>query len=127
MWGRGKRSKEKICPYVQGPCLEHGCEFYQNVIGTEPQSGAPINQFACAINLIPMLLIELSKQTYSVGAAVESRGNDTIESLQRLTAVSQSNITKELEEIQAVLEGVSAEFTELQEPPAQITGSKEQQ
>jgi hypothetical protein len=44
-------------------CIKHECAWYQNVIGNHPQTGQPMNGWACAISWLPMLMIE------SAGAA----------------------------------------------------------
>lgn len=47
-------------------------------MGNDPQSGAPISKFACAVEWLPVLLIENSQQQRQTGAAVESFRNEVV-------------------------------------------------
>lgn len=110
-WNRGSRPKGKICPLIGEGCIKHDCEFYQNILGSDPQTGEPINTFRCLVGLLPTLLIDLSRQTYSVGAAIENRGNKTIEELEHIKNMSVALVQKrvlnesymELEQLNASL------------------------
>lgn len=42
-----------------------------------PNTGEPVDEWQCAVNLLPVLLIENSQQQRSTGAAVESLRNET--------------------------------------------------
>lgn len=67
---------EKACPLLKAPCLEHGCRWFIQILGNDPQSGATINKFACAVEWLPVLMIENSQQQRQTGAAVESFRNE---------------------------------------------------
>ncbi len=69
---------KKICPLTGDGCLEHGCEWYTHLIGTNPQSGEQIDKFGCAVTFLPMLLVENSQQQRQTGAAVESFRNEMV-------------------------------------------------
>jgi hypothetical protein len=78
-------SKAKAdCPFWRGPCKEHACRLYTQVLGMNPNTGEKINKFGCAFEFIPMLLIENSQQQRQTGASVDSlrncvdRSNQTI-------------------------------------------------
>lgn len=43
-----------------------------------PNTGEPIDEWQCAVNLLPILLIENSQQQRSTSAAVESFRNETV-------------------------------------------------
>jgi hypothetical protein len=73
----------KLCPLIREPCLEHGCEWYEHLIGVHPQTGEHIDKFRCAITLLPTLLIENSQQQRQTGAAVESLRNEVVEAKDR--------------------------------------------
>jgi len=65
-------------PKEERDCIEHQCIHYQMIIGKHPQSGADINEFMCADLLHNILLIENSKITNEVGAAIESFRNELV-------------------------------------------------
>lgn len=69
-------SKEKAdCPLWQAPCKQHQCRWWIQVQGHNPNTGEQINAWDCAINFIPLLLIENSQQQRQTGAAVEDFRN----------------------------------------------------
>jgi hypothetical protein len=78
------RHKKADCPLWQGPCREHGCRFWTQVAGTNPQTGAEISEWNCAIAFLPMLLIQNSLHERQTGAAVESFRNEMVRQNQQL-------------------------------------------
>jgi hypothetical protein len=58
-----KTSTEKLCPLVKEKCVEHRCVFWTHLAGTNPQTGAPVDEWDCAVAWLPFLLIENSKFT----------------------------------------------------------------
>jgi len=65
-----------ICPLIGEECREHGCTFYCHISGNNPQTGEVIDNFECAISLLPLLLVENSNQQRQTGAAIESFRNE---------------------------------------------------
>ena len=81
------KNAKTLCPILKQECIEDGsilngelvaCMFWMEVIGMNPQTGSEVKEGNCAINLIPMLLIENSKVNRETGAAVESFRNETV-------------------------------------------------
>jgi len=72
------------CPLIQKKCLEHGCKFYIQVMGKNPQTGQDVNEWNCAVTWLPMLLIEGSQQTRQAGSAIESFRNEMVNAQQQL-------------------------------------------
>jgi hypothetical protein len=66
------------CPLINKTCIEHKCAFYTIVQGQDPQTGAPLDRFACAIALIPILQIEQARQVKGNSAAIDSLRNETV-------------------------------------------------
>ncbi len=54
------------------------CPWYQNVQGQHPQTGERIDHWACAIALLPMLLIENAQESRQGAAATESLRNEIV-------------------------------------------------
>ena len=71
-------AKGNWCPLIKGKCVEHKCAFYMQVMGKNPNTGEDVNQFGCAVQFLPMLLIENSQQQRQTGAAVESMRNEVV-------------------------------------------------
>lgn len=70
--------KGNFCPLIKKDCIENKCQWYCQVRGVNPNTGEPVDEWQCAVNLIPVLLIENSQQQRSTSAAVESFRNETV-------------------------------------------------
>ena len=67
------------CPLnTFAPCKELECAWFTQVRGTNPNTGKEVDEWACAIAWLPMLLIENSQQQRQTGAAVESFRNEMV-------------------------------------------------
>ena len=78
------------------PCKQTECAWFTQVRGHNPNTGAEVDEWACAIAWLPILLIENSQQQRSTGAAVESFRNEMVKSnevsQQVLMAAAQSKM-----------------------------------
>ena len=54
------------------------CPLYVKLIGKDPQTGQPVEEWRCAIAWLPMLLVEGSKETRQTAAAIESFRNEMV-------------------------------------------------
>lgn len=68
----------KLCPLLKKECIEHQCAWYTHIIGQDPQSGKALDHWDCAIQWIPMLLVDGTQQARQTGAAVESFRNEMV-------------------------------------------------
>jgi hypothetical protein len=66
------------CPLIGKECKRHKCAWYTRISGTDPQTGRDIDDYGCAVSFMPMLAINIGKETYSAGAAVESFRNEVV-------------------------------------------------
>lgn len=66
------------CPLIKGECKQMQCNWFTQVRGTNPNTGAEIDEWGCAITWLPVLLIENSQQQRQTGAAVESFRNEMV-------------------------------------------------
>jgi hypothetical protein len=66
------------CPLVKKDCLGVQCSWFTQVRGTNPNTGKEVDEWACAIAWMPILLIENSQQQRSTGTAVESFRNEMV-------------------------------------------------
>lgn len=86
------------CPLVQKDCLKLGCAWFTQVRGKNPNTGADIDEWACAITWLPVLLVENSQQQRSTGAAIESFRNEMVKTNEQaqkvlLAAAGVENLT----------------------------------
>lgn len=68
----------KLCPMLKKDCVGLQCSWYTQVRGTHPQTGRDVDEYACAIAWMPMLLIETSKEVRQGAAAAESMRNEMV-------------------------------------------------
>lgn len=67
------------CPLDSfNPCRQLDCAWFAQIRGTNPNTGADVDEWACAVAWLPMLLIENSQQQRQTGAAVESFRNEMV-------------------------------------------------
>jgi len=62
---------KKLCPLIREECSEHACAWYTHLIGQNPQTGAQVDDWGCAVGLLPILLVENAKNTREVTARVD--------------------------------------------------------
>lgn len=60
------------------PCRMFECAWFMAIRGTNPNTGADVDEHGCAMAWMPMLLIENSQQQRQTGAAVESFRNEMV-------------------------------------------------
>jgi hypothetical protein len=82
-----------ICPLHREPMSNvcHKCPWWTKVTGKNPQSEEMIDDWRCAVALLPMLLIEGAQMTRQAGAAVESLRNDLVDGVVEAVAVAAQN------------------------------------
>ena len=96
-----KLEQGKFCPLIGEDCLGLKCSWFTQIRGTHPQTGQEIDEWGCAVNWMPTLLIENSQQQRQTGAAVESFRNET------LSRISHTIRMKPIKEPNNKLEGDS--------------------
>lgn len=62
------------------PCRQLDCAWFMKVRGTNPNTGAEIDEWGCSVAWLPILLIDNSQQQRQTGAAVESFRNEMVQS-----------------------------------------------
>jgi hypothetical protein len=67
------------CPLnAFNPCKQLECAWFIKVVGKNPNTGAEIDEWGCAMAWMPILTIENSQQQRQTGAAVESFRNEMV-------------------------------------------------
>ena len=66
------------CPLIKKKCIEHKCSWYTQVRGLNPNTGAEVDEWACAVAWMPMMAIEIAQKENQTGAAVESFRNEVV-------------------------------------------------
>ena len=86
-----KLEQGKFCPLIGKDCIGLQCSWFTQIRGTHPQTGEEIDEWWCAVNWIPTLLIENSQQQRQTGAAVESLRNETLNRLSQTISMKKIN------------------------------------
>jgi hypothetical protein len=69
---------ENYCPLIKKKCIEHKCAWFTQVRGLNPNTGAEIDEWSCAVAWMPLLVIEVAQKENQTGAAVESFRNEVV-------------------------------------------------
>lgn len=86
------------CPLIKKDCVQMQCAWFTQLRGKNPQTGADVDEWGCAVTWLPLLMIENSQQQRQTGAAVESFRNEMVKaneaSQQALIAAAQHKLTR---------------------------------
>ena len=70
---------EENCPLHNfKKCKQFKCAWFVQMKGTSPNDGKEVDEYACAIAWLPLLLVENATQARQTGAAVESFRNEMV-------------------------------------------------
>jgi hypothetical protein len=83
-----------FCPLLKKDCVGITCAWFTQVRGINPNTGADVDEWACAIAWMPVLMIENSQQQRQTGAAVESFRNEMVDSQNQFLSLSQGSDIK---------------------------------
>lgn len=100
-------SKNPVCPLLKKPCIEHGCKFWVHITGVHPQTGAKMDHFDCSVAWLPVLLVEATRTTTGVAAAVETLRNEVVQrqdALNNAVALGQREAAKRIGEQECKIE-----------------------
>tara|TARA_X000000950_G_scaffold75717_2_gene94660 strand:- start:5489 stop:5794 length:306 start_codon:yes stop_codon:yes gene_type:complete len=83
---------EENCP-LNGfkKCKQFKCAWFVQMKGTSPNDGKEVDEYACAMAWLPLLLVENAMQSRHTGGAIESFRNEMVkanESNQNLLELS---------------------------------------
>jgi hypothetical protein len=68
------------CPLIKEDCIGLKCAWMTKIAGYDTNTGKEIEDYRCAVNWLPMLLVENSGVQRQTGAAVESFRNEMVRS-----------------------------------------------
>lgn len=74
-----KLESGKFCPLIKKDCVGLQCAWFKQVRGTNPQNGADVDEWDCAIALLPMLVISTAQEVRQGAAATESLRNHVVD------------------------------------------------
>lgn len=65
-----------MCPLIRAECMRHQCAWYIHMQGKNPQTGADVSEFGCAVTWLPLLLVDSTRVAHQAVAATESFRNE---------------------------------------------------
>jgi hypothetical protein len=66
------------CPLIKKKCIEHKCAWFAHIRGLNPNTGAEVDEWACAVAWMPLMAVEIAQKENQTGAAVESFRNEVV-------------------------------------------------
>lgn len=66
------------CPLIKKKCIEHKCSWFTHIRGLNPNTGAEVDEWACAVTWMPLMAVEIAQKENQTGAAVESFRNEVV-------------------------------------------------
>ena len=82
------------CPLIKKDCIGLTCSWFTQVRGHNPNTGKEVDEWACAIAWMPILLIENSQQQRSTGAAIESFRNEVVNTNEKANMIALEGINR---------------------------------
>jgi hypothetical protein len=74
------------------PCRQLECAWFMKIRGANPNTGQEVDEWACSMAWLPILLVENSQQQRHTGAAVESFRNEMVKANDATLKLVSSNI-----------------------------------
>lgn len=85
-----------FCPLIKKDCVEMKCAWFTRIQGYDMNTGNQVDEWQCAISLMPMLLVENSGQQRQTGAAVESFRNEMVKANEQSAKVLLASVKQNL-------------------------------
>lgn len=79
-----------FCPLLKEECIGLKCAWITQIRGFNPNTGAEIDEWGCAMSWLPLLLVENSQQQRQTASAVESFRNETVRSKNEILALAEN-------------------------------------
>jgi hypothetical protein len=80
----------KLCPLHRQDVSEvcHNCPWFTRIIGKNPQNEEMVDNWHCAVAVLPMLLVENAQVGRQTGAALETMRNDVVASATEMVSTA---------------------------------------
>lgn len=64
-----------FCPLIKKKCVGAKCRFWTHLLGKNPQTEGTIDKFGCAIEFLPILLVENAQMVRQGAASTDKVAN----------------------------------------------------
>ena len=80
----------QVCPLHKQDVSEvcHKCPWFTRIMGKHPQSEEMVDNWHCAISVLPLLLVDNTQVNRGTHAAVESMRNDVVASATEMVSTA---------------------------------------
>lgn len=80
------------CPLMRKDVSKvcHNCAWFSRITGTDPQTGAPVDHWACAMNMTVLATIDAGRASREAAATTQELRNDMQRERQRHTKLLMS-------------------------------------
>ena len=85
-----------FCPLIKKDCVGMKCAWFTRIQGYDMNTGNQVDEWQCAISLMPMLLVENSGQQRQTGAAVESFRNEMVKANEQSSKMLLASVKQNL-------------------------------
>ena len=85
-----------FCPLIKDDCVQFKCMFWTQLRGKHPQTGAPLDEWDCAIKWLPVLMIENTKEAIGVSASIDNFRNELVRGQQAVLRMVANGEVKEI-------------------------------
>ena len=83
-------------------CKQFKCAWFVQMKGTSPNDGKEVDEYACAMAWLPLLLVENAMQSRQSGAAIESFRNEMVKANQSNQNILQLSKIIELKNVKSL-------------------------
>lgn len=90
-------NKGDYCPLLKKKCIGLKCSWFARIQGYDTNTGKEVDEYQCAVSLLPMLLVENSGQQRQTGAAVESFRNEMVKANENSAKLLAQSVKLKLE------------------------------
>jgi len=104
-----KLEQGKFCPLIGKDCIGIQCSWFTQIRGINPQTGEEVDEWECAVKMMPILLIENSQMQRQTGAAIESFRNETVKSTMKAQEIYQEELRIKAQQQSKQLHNISPE------------------
>lgn len=64
-----------FCPFIGKKCVESKCKLWTHLLGKNPQGDGVVDKFGCAIEFLPILLVENAQMMRQGAASTDKVAN----------------------------------------------------
>ena len=73
-----KMERGKFCPLIKEDCIQNKCMWWVHLLGRNPQTEEPIDEWDCAVYWQPILLVENAQKMREAGAEINKFRNELV-------------------------------------------------